>query len=379
MKKTLSIILAIIMVFSVCPVAFAADEVPDFSDAKVLTGVDGILYVNGVEADSHINIFDQKRYVLPTGKYKITENITTDFTIWVDDEQNVELDLNGYTWDLGSKHITINGTLSVYDTSSAQTGKMVSTVSTILTNNQASVFNLYSGTLESTGRIAVSSNWGETYLYGGTVKGATHAVHISNVKVKLCGTVLESGEGYPTLSFSFPTNATAENANPIDVSEYTGESLSVAVSSYETTGDIPIIKGIKNAQDAERYTIESVTISEAYVKDYGLFHKETVYNEETGEISVVIDTFAITQQPSNDNNYTVDTNNAKATYQWYETVVENSTASVSERHGETILTGDFKAGDSVTISTEDDIKFVDIMTIPAGDMLYIDRHQKSVK
>lgn len=37
MKKTLSIILAILMIVTTAPVAFAAEETPDFSDAKVFT------------------------------------------------------------------------------------------------------------------------------------------------------------------------------------------------------------------------------------------------------------------------------------------------------------------------------------------------------
>ena len=50
MKKNLSIILAILMIVTTVPMAFAADETPDFSDAKVLsTDTDGYLYID--EAD----------------------------------------------------------------------------------------------------------------------------------------------------------------------------------------------------------------------------------------------------------------------------------------------------------------------------------------
>ena len=38
MKKLLSIILAILMIVTTAPFAFAAEETPDYSDAKVFTG-----------------------------------------------------------------------------------------------------------------------------------------------------------------------------------------------------------------------------------------------------------------------------------------------------------------------------------------------------
>ena len=47
LKKTLSIILTILMIVTSVPFAFAADEIPDFSDAKVLTAVSGELYIDG--------------------------------------------------------------------------------------------------------------------------------------------------------------------------------------------------------------------------------------------------------------------------------------------------------------------------------------------
>ena len=92
MKKLLSIILAILMIVTAIPFALAAEEAPDFSDAKAITEENGILYIDGEKAED-----DGVTFLLHAGKYKLAENISTSY-IWIEGE--VVLDLNGYVWDL---------------------------------------------------------------------------------------------------------------------------------------------------------------------------------------------------------------------------------------------------------------------------------------
>ena len=68
MKKTLSIILAILMIVTTIPMAFAAEDTPDFSDADELTSVYDSLYLNGEWFNYGI---------LPEGKNKLSGNIST--------------------------------------------------------------------------------------------------------------------------------------------------------------------------------------------------------------------------------------------------------------------------------------------------------------
>ena len=141
MKKLLSIILAILMIVTTIPFAFAAEDTPDFSDAKVLTTVDGVLYIDGVEAETNSSKSQSRIY---EGKYILGGDIETSRYIWIFGDTT--LDLNGYTWNLTDKYIIVNAPLSVYDTSEAETGKITSGSSnlTININDVAAGFNLYS-------------------------------------------------------------------------------------------------------------------------------------------------------------------------------------------------------------------------------------------
>ena len=80
MKKALSIILAILMIVTTVPMAFAADETPDFSDAKILTVNDeGILCIDGVQVEYDTYKVTSTYFLyyqyLPSGKYKLASDI----------------------------------------------------------------------------------------------------------------------------------------------------------------------------------------------------------------------------------------------------------------------------------------------------------------
>ena len=204
MKKLLSIILAILMIVTAIPFALAAEEAPDFSDAKAITEENGILYIDGEKAED-----DGVTFLLHAGKYKLAENISTSY-IWIEGE--VVLDLNGYVWDLGECNIVVNAPFSVYDTSADKNGKITSSFfCTIDTNSEYGVFSLYSGTIENNSvyedRMAISAMWASANLYGGKVKGNGYALstssdYIIDKTVVLGDVVLESGEGYAQIKLS---------------------------------------------------------------------------------------------------------------------------------------------------------------------------------
>ena len=358
MKKLLSIILAILMIVTTVPMAFAADETPDFSDAKVLTAVDGALYIDGVEAETNSSKSQSRIY---EGKYILGGDIETSRYIWIFGDTT--LDLNGYTWNLTDKYINVNAPLSIYDTSEAETGKITSGSSnqTININNVAAGFNLYGGTIENTsisGRCALDVSWADVNLYAGKIKSNSQAICFTpghEITINIDDTVIESGDDYADVLVALGTNDIAKG--DIDVTDYKGDSLTAKVNVTSTLGKITVFKGIKNTQEAEKYQIIDVVCSESF----DLFWEKTEYDEATGEKSIYTANNAFTQQPSAENNFTVDFNNPDATSQWYEVEEEKLGAYIVEKHGP-LFSHDFKAGDILKVSTDSELRHLVIET-----------------
>ena len=358
MKKTnkiLSIILAILMIATTVPFAFAADEIPDFSDAKVLTAVSGKLYIDGEVAEN-----DGSAYDLPAGKYKLTEDISTTVYLFVEGE--AVLDLNGYIWNLNDYDINLNAPLSVYDTSTDKTGKITSRhYTTIGADDVTAVFSLYGGTIENTStgteRYSISATWASANLYGGKIVSNGYAVNCANdfrtdKTLKLGDVVLESGEGYAQIDLQLSSYSDRKEII-IDVTDYTGDSLEID-STIDCLGKVEILKGIKSAEDAEKYKI-NVEPGYSY-----LFHEKTEYDEERDTKYVCMARNAFTQQPTIDNNYTVDFNNPAATFQWYEVEEENIGSYDVDSSSGYLFEYDFKKGDILKVSTDSDLKLVNL-------------------
>jgi hypothetical protein len=347
------------MIVTTIPFAFAADETPDFSDAKVLTSVDGVLYIDGVEAETNSSKSQSRIY---EGKYILGGDIETSRYIWIFGDTT--LDLNGYTWNL-TKYINANAPLSVYDTSEAETGKITSGSSslTININDVAAVFNLYGGTIENTsssGRCVLDVTWADVNLYAGKIKSNSSAIFVNmsqDITINIDDTVIESGDGYADVLVALGTNGIAKG--DIDVTDYKGDSLTAKVNVTSTLGKITVFKGIKNTQEAEKYQIIDVVCSESF----DLFWEKTEYDEATGEKSIYTANNAFTQQPSAENNFTVDFNNPDATSQWYEVEEEKLGTYIVEESG-TLFSHDFKAGDVLTVSSDLELATV---RIDAGD------------
>ncbi len=384
-KKTLSIILAILMLVTSVPFAFAADEAPDFSDAKVITSdSDGKISVDGVELEM-IDTYNRS-VVLPAGNYKLTGDISTNYHIFTDEGATIALDLNGYVWDLKDKEVIIDGVFSIYDTSENETGKLTTSCSsgTITVNREGCAFCLYSGTVESTSLASnaytVASTRGNSYLYGGKLISKVYNVRYpvaQDITVKVVDTVFECGEGYSEILGV--TNFCEEVQSVVDVSDYTGDSLTVDLE-IGASGFFRAFKGIKNAEEAEKYHI-NVTVTSVRV-----LHEKTEYDETTGEKYVYIAENAFTQQPTAENNYTIDFNNPDASFQWYEVKEIYADRFVAEE-GTILFTFDFKQGDLLNISTDSELESVQLriflgneteLSADKKDMTYRFREDKKV-
>lgn len=391
MKKNLTTILFALVAMMMPIGAWAtAYETPDFSDAKVLTTVDGSLYVDGVELEiTPASLGSSLHQTIPVGKYILKSNIESIY--WLDvNEGEVMINLNGYTWNLNDKDIRVTSTLSIYDTSANETGKIGSDRRVIYLDDpeDGSLFNLYSGTLESRGATSwtLDASWGSAYLYGGTIKGNGPGVYYyldQPTVIKLIGTVIDNGAGQPHCIGSLAVDMPA--AAIVDVSEYEGDSLNVYIDVVNTPGKMTIIRGIQDAQAAARYTID--VVCESY---YDLFCEKEEYDPTTGEKSIYITTQQFTQQPTLENGGTVAFNNPAATLQWYEveqiTLTDTNTKSLSEekvyvdgywkaQRGASLFEYRVTAGDILLVTTTQDIELVMIET--GEDLIELRQDKKS--
>lgn len=374
MKKNLTTILFALVAMMMPIGAWAtAYETPDFSDAKVLTAVDGSLYVDGVELEiTPASLGSSLHQTIPVGKYILNSNIESIYWIEVK-EGEVMINLNGYTWNLNDREISVTSTLSIYDTSANETGKIGSNRNVIYLGNpeDGSQFNLYSGTLESRGATSpvINASWGSAYLYGGTLKGNGTGVsyYLSQPTViKVIGTVIDNGAGQPHCSGWLAVDMPA--ATIVDVSEYEGDSLNVYIDVVNTPGKMTIIRGIQDEEAAARYTIE--VVCESYSD---LFCEKEEYDPTTGEKYIYITTHQFTQQPTLENGGTVAFNNPAATLQWYEveqiTLTDTNTTPLSEeevyvdgfwkaQRGASLFEYRVTAGDILRVTTTADIELV---------------------
>ena len=370
MKKALSIILAILMIVTTVPFAFAAEDTPDFSDAKVLTTNEkGVLCIDGVAVVCKNLGYSVTEQYIPDGKYKLASDISTLYNtlFHTDAGSNVEIDLNGYTWSSKKFILYVQGSLSIYDTSAENTGKIISTDENggILTYNGAREINLYNGTLENND-ISVYRDNCVVNLYGGKIKCDGVAILCSmeySSIINIYDTVLETSDGVAHIDAYIYNTDVAKAV--INVADYSGDGLTID-AWIDIAGKFMLLEGIENSEKAEKYTVN-------YYSEFGnCFLEKTEYDETTGELYVYVVANEFTQQPSAENDYTVDFNNTNATFKWYEveetvltpdnvTSIEGDTFKNDKwSHGGWYIeffTVDVKAGDMITASTTSDYLF----------------------
>lgn len=323
---------------------------PDFSDARVLTAVDGVLCIDGEALTINTDNFGDTYVIIPEGNYKLTGNIATD--IYIRTEGSINLDLNGYTWDMSGKYLFLNDnvTLSLYDTSVNKTGKITtsSRVCTIRLSGSGSTFNLYSGTVENTSNevnaYGVFSHYGSSNLYGGSIKSNSYAViyYLSqDITINIDNTSFDCGAGYAQIRTSLTSYG--EPCAVIDVSNYTGGALTVD-AKINKAAVIKFFTGIQSAQDAENYKINF-----SCDDNNDFFEEKQEYEEDGGNKYVYVSAPSFTTQPTEENDYTVAFNHPDATLQWCEVTVLNSATYTEEiRIPEVVY--EVNAGDALCVS-----------------------------
>lgn len=326
----------------------SAVETPDFSDAKEITKANnGSLIVGGTT----LEINTSGNYItIPEGNYKLAADITID--VYIRTEGTVGIDLNGYTLDMSAKYWSVRGgEFSLYDTSTGGAGKITSSFyRTIALDRENTIFNLCSGTVENTSdrnqSWGVDSGYGSSNLYGGKIKSNAYAVYYymnQDITIKFGSTSFECGERDALIKTWLGSYSSDIPQAVIDVSEYTGEALTVD-AAIDQAVEIKFFTGI--SENEENYKVNFSCSS-----DYDLFLEKEVYNKETGEKTIVVSSPCFTQQPTKENDYTVKFNHPDATFQWSEKIVFSTIRCESKSELKSVSC-EVKAGDCISLYAE---------------------------
>ena len=141
MKKTLSIILAILMIVTTIPMAFAADNVIEV-DGQVFSDFDEALtYVNGLSTPTEVKLLSNIDASWSTHLNKYNE------FYWPVNAEKI--DLNGYELYFREEFYFVDGTFTVTDSSDKGEGKISANLMNIHTENADKTYlTLENGTLE---------------------------------------------------------------------------------------------------------------------------------------------------------------------------------------------------------------------------------------
>ena len=126
--------------------------------------------MNEVEYDSISKAIKESRTNQNT--IKLLKNTELRADIIIEKNQNIIIDLNGYTLS-NYNEITNNGTLKIIDTSSEKTGKIVSSNENILSNT--GTFELQAGTISDSAYGV--RNTGTIIINGGNISNTTYGIY----------------------------------------------------------------------------------------------------------------------------------------------------------------------------------------------------------
>lgn len=298
---------------------------------RKLTGADGRLYIDGevvepvTEADfSYIN--------LPDGNYYLEDNVSIDECIKING--NVNLCLNGKTFNMGEKGITVSGTFNLCDcgeygivTSSYHVGFAESGLITV---NENGVFSLYRG------KVANTSD--EKYSYkqtvaavGGTVKLCGGEVFAADDNAVYFGSQAEN----IVLSGTPKIKGSGGNAD-IYLSNNSGERL-ITIGAPLTNTEPYRIKALRNDVFTSGW---SKHMAESNTDDYFVSAEKGKFINKNENSELELCDYAITGQVSDANGYTVTANGAPISYVWYPATVTiaevtDKNASVYEHNSQT--------------------------------------------
>lgn len=291
---------------------------------KELTCSDSKLYIDGVVVEPKTesgSVFID----LPPGNYYLAENVAIDNCIKI--RENVNLCLNGKTLDMGESGIEVIGETGIFRLCDCgEDGIILSAYhdgnsdSALLTVRERGVFSLYRGKVSNTSdrqysyKQTVSAVDGTINLYGGEITAVDdNAVYFGNhaIGITLSGAPKIKGSGNKTDIYL--RNDGEERLFTIDA---------------PLTNTVPYRIGATRKDvftDGWNKHMAMKRISDYFVSnEKGKF----IDKNENGELEIY--EYAVTEQPSEANGYTVTVNGSPVSYVWYPATV--TTEEVTEQN-----------------------------------------------
>lgn len=290
---------------------------------KELTGADGRLYIDG-NAIEPVEESGSSCLELPDGNYYLAENVFIDKSIEI--KGNVNLCLNGKTLDMGESGITVSGTFNLSDcgesgtlTSSYHTGFIESGLVTV---NENGVFSLYRGKVINTSdkkysyKQTIAVIEGNIKLYGGeAVSADDNAVYFGSQAEN----VILSGA---------PKIKGASDKADIYLRNSGSEKL-IAIDAPLTNTEPYRIKALRN----DVFTIGwNKHMSERNVNNYFVSTEKGKFINKNDNSELELCDYAITEQVSDSNGYTVTANGTPVSYVWYPAAV--TVSEVTDKNAE---------------------------------------------
>lgn len=308
-EKVLALTLNLVLVLGLL---FGTARITVYGDEPVLHAPgththDGIDFQPWTEMDS-----------LPetSGYYYLTENITLTEEPWKREGrkgiENVELHLclNGKTIDLGSNvwSTGLDNEVNIYDCRSG--GKITSqnnlsganNPGTVCVSGTGSVLRLYGGRIENSVEGAIYSSYGECYIYGGEVYGASVGISSENDLYLSGSPSISGGDCGIRIMRDGVVFANDGTANPV---YYSGPPIIFDVV-HDPDADGYAVRGLKDEEQAERF--------QPIISIY------KIYDETEGALQ--IGKYEFHTQPDSEHGYTVAVSGrpgeAAPVYQWCE-------------------------------------------------------------
>ena len=183
MKKILSLLMVLCLVVGMVPLTASAEEV-----------------ATGTEKTEITNFSDLQTAFQNGGGIVLGNNVTADESLTLANDKNLTIDLNGQTINMGSKNLTVNGSLTIKDDSGDSTGEITGSGSGQIINIQSggsvslgsgtisggkniristgATFSMAGGKVDTTGSYGLFVNGGTATVTGGTITGGS--VYISS-------------------------------------------------------------------------------------------------------------------------------------------------------------------------------------------------------
>lgn len=247
-KRLLSLAMALCMVLTLLPATAYAKESAESPELTVMEflPIGGSLHGNGTTEAPWLlnrevldNYFKKEAlggisYCLPSGNYRLCENISVDNSIDIGDgSENIEitLDLNGYELSNDTNHYTLlyinshiigcTTTLTVLNSGSSERGRISSDFGTVLDVGQNCRFNAddasFCGGVRNQGIINGGIFYNKIENHGGTINGGTFYDSIDGGVINDSAKVTVTFESNCSIGAVVQKILSGQKANPLTI------------------------------------------------------------------------------------------------------------------------------------------------------------------